>query len=97
MPLTGQDGWVVLIPVKELGAAKTRLHVPHRDRVALAMSVDTVDAAASASTVRAVVVVTDDPRALAAMQAPKPARPPCAGVCVLPDAPRAGLNAALRH
>lgn len=89
-----RDGWVVLIPVKRLSAAKTRLDVPHRDQVALAMSADTADAAAAAALVDAVVVITDDPRALAALSL---AGAPDTPVSVLPDAPRAGLNAALRY
>jgi len=92
--VTGQGAWIVLVPVKELGAAKTRLAVPHRERVALAMAVDTVSAAAAATLVRAVVVITDDPRALAALAL---AGAPGTPVTVLPDAPRAGLNPALRH
>ena len=79
--------WVVLVPVKELGAAKTRLDVPRRDRVALAMSVDTVDAAASASLVREVMVITDDPRALAALRAPRQAAPRLPGCACSPTRP----------
>jgi 2-phospho-L-lactate guanylyltransferase len=48
-----------------------------------------VRAAAAAASVAEVVVVTDDPRALEALQGP--------GVRILPDSPRAGLNAALQH
>ena len=53
------------------------------------MARDTVRAAAAATAVAEVVVVTDDPRALQALQGP--------GVRILPDQPRAGLNAALQH
>jgi 2-phospho-L-lactate guanylyltransferase len=53
------------------------------------MARDTVRAAAAATTVAEVVVVTDDPRALQALQGPR--------VRILPDQPRAGLNAALQH
>jgi 2-phospho-L-lactate/phosphoenolpyruvate guanylyltransferase len=79
----------VLVPVKELHVAKTRLDRPDRPDIALAMARDTVRAAAAAASVAEVVVVTDDPRALQALQAP--------GVRILPDSPRAGLNAALQH
>ncbi len=81
--------WSVIVPVKELHVAKTRLDRPDRADIALAMARDTVRAAASAATVAEVVVVTDDPRALQALQGP--------GVRILPDRPRAGLNAALSH
>lgn len=81
--------WSVIVPVKELHAAKTRLDRPDRADIALAMARDTVRAAAAASAVAEVVVVTDDPRALQALQG--------SGVRILPDRPRAGLNAALRH
>src|SRR6185312_11788957 len=62
---------------------------PDRADIALAMARDTVRAAAAATSVAEVVVVTDDPRALQALQGP--------GVRILPDSPRAGLNAALQH
>ena len=81
--------WSVIVPVKELHAAKSRLRRPDRQELALAMARDTVAAAAAARLVAQIVVVTDDPRALLALQGP--------GVLVLPDSPRAGLNAALRH
>jgi 2-phospho-L-lactate guanylyltransferase len=81
--------WSVIVPVKELHAAKSRLNRTDRADIALAMARDTVRAAAAATAVAEVVVVTDDPRALKALQGP--------GVRILPDSPRAGLNAALRH
>jgi 2-phospho-L-lactate guanylyltransferase len=86
---TSARRWSVLVPVKELHVAKTRLDRPDRADIALAMARDTVRAAAAASAVAEVVVVTDDPRALQALQGP--------GVRILPDSPRAGLNAALQH
>lgn len=60
----------------------------HAD-VALAMALDTVAAMIAAPAVDRVVVVTDDPAAAAALSA-------LGAVCV-PDAPRSGLNPALRH
>ncbi len=62
-------GWTVLIPVKELGLAKTRLRgalpgVPHRDLV-LALVLDTVAAALAVATV---VVVTSDETVAAAVR-----------------------------
>src|SRR6185312_2433669 len=81
--------WSVIVPVKELHAAKSRLNRTDRADLALAMARDTVRAAAAATAVAEVIVVTDDPRALKALQGP--------GVRILPDSPRAGLNAALRH
>ncbi len=66
---SGEDGrvvdWSVVIPVKRLHVAKTRLRgglcgVPHEELV-LALAADTVVAARACRTVRAVLVVTDEP------------------------------------
>src|SRR5436305_1628717 len=83
-------GWTVLVPVKELERAKSRLRgalpgVPHR-RLVLALVLDTVEAALTAA---AVVVVTADETVAAAARD--------LGAKVLPDVPDAGLNAALAH
>jgi len=65
----GEDGrvvdWSVVIPVKRLNLAKTRLRgglcgVPH-EKLVLALAADTVAAALACRTVRAVLVVTDEP------------------------------------
>jgi 2-phospho-L-lactate guanylyltransferase len=84
------DGsWVVLVPVKPLGEAKTRLaSTVERADLALAFAGDTV-AAAVAAGVGTVVVVTDDPAAEAMARE--------LGAEVLPQGPQPGLNAALRH
>lgn len=82
--------WVVVLPVKPLERAKSRLARVDRAELALAMATDTVGAAlAAAGSVAAVVVVTDDPRAKAALAA--------AGAVIVADEPAAGLNAALTH
>lgn len=83
--------WAVVVPVKRLAAAKTRLGLPAADRarLALAMAEDTIRACVAAGAVRQVVVVTDDPDG-AAMAA-------AAGAVVVADEPDAGLNPALRH
>jgi 2-phospho-L-lactate guanylyltransferase len=60
-----------------------------RPGLALAFAQDTVAAALSCAQVRDVVVVTDDTAAGAALAA--------LGARVVPDAPAAGLNAALAH
>jgi 2-phospho-L-lactate guanylyltransferase len=86
VPLT----WSLVIPVKLLARAKSRLTgLPAADRakLALAMAADTIAAAAAASPVAAVVVVTDDPAVRAAAAGHQ--------AVVLPDAPAAGLNEAL--
>jgi 2-phospho-L-lactate guanylyltransferase len=85
--------WTAVIPVKRLGAAKTRLRgaVPvtrHRD-LALAMLRDTAAAVLACPDVAELLVVTDDPEAAAAA-AGMGARP-------VPDRPDTGLNDALRH
>jgi 2-phospho-L-lactate guanylyltransferase len=85
--------WTVLIPVKRLLAAKTRLRgavadVPH-EQLVLALARDTVLAALRCPAVGRVVVVTNDPAAQTAMAS--------LGAVVLPDAPDAGLNQALAY
>ena len=81
--------WSVLMPVKVLTQAKSRLAGlagPRRGELALAMACDTVTAVLE--TARA-IVITDDPVAAAALEE--------LGAQVIPDEPRDGLNAALRH
>ncbi len=84
--------WSLVIPVKLLAQAKSRLTglaPERRSRLALAMATDTVAAALHADSVAAVLVVTDDQDVrLAAGDL---------GAVVLADAPGAGLNEALRH
>ena len=87
------SGWSLVIPLKPLARAKSRLAAAadHRLRpsLALAFAQDTVAAALAARAVRDVVVVTDDARAAREL-APLGAR-------VVRDEPGAGLNAALAH
>ncbi len=85
-----RPGWRVVVPVKMLATAKSRL-APDvgglRRELALAMAVDTVTAIAACRGVE-VIVVTDDLDARAALL----------GLArVVPDLPRAGINAALQH
>lgn len=85
------SAWVMVVPVKRLDVAKSRLSADvggHRQALALAMALDTIDVAASCRGVR-VVVVTDDDAVAAAL------RP--AGVQVHADEPKAGINAAIVH
>ena len=85
-PLT----WSVVIPVKVLALAKSRLaglDTADRRALALAMAVDTVAAAVASPLVGAVVVVTDD-RAVTSEVAPL-------GAVTVADTPGAGLNRAL--
>src|SRR4051795_8460771 len=81
--------WAVVVPVKRLEVAKTRLsvHPELRRELALAMASDTVLACLHTSGVVEVVVVTDDELAGPAMRA--------LGANVVPDEPDAGLNPAL--
>lgn len=79
-----------MVPVKELGRAKSRLggDPGARARLALAMAQDVVTAAQACGAVDEVIVVSDDERARAEL----------AGSCLLlPDTPRAGLSAAVAH
>ncbi|MEV4820787.1 2-phospho-L-lactate guanylyltransferase [Micromonospora sp. NPDC049274] len=85
--------WAVVVPVKRLAAAKSRLRgalpgVPHEE-LALALAADTLRAVLACPAVAEALVVTDDARVAAAARA--------AGARTLPDVPDAGLNAAFRH
>ncbi|ONH50853.1 2-phospho-L-lactate guanylyltransferase [Frankia sp. CcI49] len=61
--------WVVLVPLKPLQAAKSRLDHPDRGALALAMALDTTAAIldVDAEVVGSVIVVTDDPSAREAL------------------------------
>ena len=86
------EPWGLVVPVKLLALAKTRLSAygaTARAELALAFASDVLEAALSCPAVEQVVVVTDDVRAAAAL-----ARPGCH---VVPDLPGAGLNPALEH
>lgn len=85
----------LVVPVKPLHLAKSRLRgvseppdAEHR-RLALAVAMDTIQAASSARVVRRVVAICSDPIAVAALRGE--------GVEVVADEPDAGLNPALRH
>ncbi|MFD9909304.1 2-phospho-L-lactate guanylyltransferase [Streptomyces sp. NPDC059063] len=85
--------WTLVIPLKPLARAKSRL-IPAagdelRPALALAFAQDTVAAALACAAVRDVVVITDDARASRALAA--------LGARTAPDTPRSGLNAALAH
>ncbi|EDY46266.1 2-phospho-L-lactate guanylyltransferase CofC [Streptomyces sp. SPB074] len=90
---TSTPPWTLVVPVKPLPLAKSRLagplSAPSRRRLALAFAQDTVAAALACAGVRGVVVVTDDARGGAALAA--------LGARVVPDTPATGLNAALAH
>ncbi|EST39204.1 hypothetical protein N566_03245, partial [Streptomycetaceae bacterium MP113-05] len=91
----GEDGveWRLVVPLKPLARAKSRLGATAGDAVrpglALAFAQDTVSAALACRAVRGVVVVTDDPVATAALEA--------LGADTVRDVPARGLNAALAH
>src|SRR4051794_37752765 len=88
---TGAGRWAIVIPVKRLAEAKTRLRLDPDVRMdlALAMAADTVRAAVACALTAVVVAVSDDERALATL--------PALGAVVVPDEPDAGLNPALVH
>ncbi len=84
--------WALVVPVKHTSVAKSRLAGiagGRRVELALAMAADTVAAAAACTLVATILVVTDD--AVAAKELSE------LGAEVVPDAPAAGLNPALRH
>lgn len=82
--------WSLVIPVKVLALAKSRLTgLPggRRAELALAMAADAVTAASACPAVDSVIVVTDDAAAGAELSG--------LGAFVLPDEPGDGLNPAL--
>ncbi|HEY3480461.1 MAG TPA: 2-phospho-L-lactate guanylyltransferase [Streptomyces sp.] len=84
--------WSVVVPLKRLAVAKSRLAEAAgavRPALALAFALDTVAAVLECPRVVDVTVVTDDERAGAELAG--------LGAFVVPDAPAAGLNAALRY
>lgn len=91
-PADPDVGWGVVVPVKRLALAKSRLGAygdAGRQRLALAFAQDVVRAVVGCAAVRRVLVVTDDVRAAAALSA--------LGAQVHADRPDAGLNPALEH
>ncbi|WP_225447563.1 2-phospho-L-lactate guanylyltransferase [Streptacidiphilus sp. PB12-B1b] len=93
MPSAARPGaWSLVLPLKPLALAKSRLAQATgelRPGLALAFALDTAAAALECAEVGRLLVVTDDPVAGAELAA--------LGALVVPDAPAAGLNAALRH
>lgn len=92
MTADGSLTWSLVVPVKMLAQAKSRLAVlagPARPALALAVAADTVSAALACAQVRQVIVVTDDN--LAASRLGR------LGATVVADEPGAGLNPALAH
>ena len=84
--------WSLVVPVKLLALAKSRLATlagPHRPALALAMAADTVAAALACAEVARVIAVTDDPAAAGVLAG--------LGAVVTGDEPGSGLNPALRH
>lgn len=84
--------WSVVIPVKVLTQAKSRLAqlgAQRRADLALAMAVDTIIAVRACEQVSAVIVVTEDQVAGEALAAH--------GAIVIADEPEGGLNGALVH
>lgn len=84
--------WTVVMPVKVLAQAKSRLAVlagPRRPELALALASDTVSAVLGCPEVTRVLVVTSDPLAGSRLAA--------LGASVIADEPPGGLNAALAH
>jgi 2-phospho-L-lactate/phosphoenolpyruvate guanylyltransferase len=84
--------WSVVIPVKALAQAKSRLGRLGREQragLALAMAADTVSAVLACPEAAHVIVITDDQVARETLAG--------LGATVIPDEPADGLNAALRH
>ncbi|WP_400997427.1 2-phospho-L-lactate guanylyltransferase [Agromyces sp. GXQ0307] len=87
-------GWIVVVPVKSLTGAKTRLapELGPAERAALAraFALDTIDAARAARAVRRVLVVSDEPVVERGLRG-------AAGVDVVPEFGPRGLAAAIAH
>jgi len=85
------ERWAIVVPVKRLDDAKTRLRVDPDVRIelALAIAADTVRAALACPVAAVVIAVTDDARAAPVLST--------LGAIVVPDRPDAGLNPALVH
>ncbi|HCK78817.1 MAG TPA: 2-phospho-L-lactate guanylyltransferase [Actinobacteria bacterium] len=88
--------WCVLLPVKRLASAKSRLNLDlpgftgqGRAELALALARDTCAAALAAPRAAHVLAITDDAVATASLSE--------AGAVVIADLPEAGINAALLH
>lgn len=84
--------WTLIVPLKPLTLAKSRLATSHqlrRPALALAFALDTVSAALSCAQVAAVKVVTSDERAGEELRA--------IGADIIPDRSTGGLNAALTY
>jgi 2-phospho-L-lactate guanylyltransferase len=84
--------WSVVVPVKALHLAKSRLGglpAPRRAELALAMALDTVAAATASARVAAVLVTAPDGRVAPAVRS--------LGADAIEDERGAGLNPALRH
>jgi 2-phospho-L-lactate guanylyltransferase len=84
--------WVVVVAAKRLDAAKSRLAdatLDHRADLALGMLLDTVSAARSALSVRAVLVVTEDERIAGAVSS--------IGATAVTDQTGDGLNGAFQE
>lgn len=84
--------WSLIVPVKHLGLAKSRLTRAAgelREEFALAIACDTVAAARVCTATGAVFVVTEDPRAGDALAG--------LGAVVVSGEPGGGLNPALEH
>jgi 2-phospho-L-lactate guanylyltransferase len=92
VPSADATPWGVVVPVKRLAHAKSRLAAYGgglREELALAFAADVVDAALRCAAVERVLVVSDDERAERLLRA--------LGATVVGDAPDAGLNPALQH
>ena len=92
MPLDDVTSWGVVVPVKLLAVAKSRLGAygdAARQELALAFAVDVVTAALRCAVVARVLVVTDDALAAVSLSA--------LGASIAPDLPDDGLNPALSH
>ncbi|MGI9137023.1 MAG: 2-phospho-L-lactate guanylyltransferase [Candidatus Nanopelagicales bacterium] len=82
--------WTVVIPVKRLDTAKSRLGSaddPRRPELALAFAQDVISACSKAESVTRVIVVTDDVEVIASSP----------GVTICPEPEGGGLNSAIRH
>lgn len=82
-------GWTVIVPIKELAGAKSRLGLPQAPDLMYAFAVDTLTAVSATDAVTEILVASRDPRVMDLARS--------LGVRVVDDRDQVGINAAATH
>ena len=85
-PVAATSGWTVILPIKDLAMAKSRLGLASADDLMFAFAVDTLSAVTSTAGVAEVIVATSDPRIIDLARS--------LAIAVVDDREQAGINAA---